>query len=118
LKITLKPFDIGVNHAYNKTHREARRSPQRRVKIMNTFNIVTTQDKELFEVIFAALTDQHEQPHEFVVESPVAAVKAVFYTWMKAQKAIDAFEPDDMNLDLKAVGEWIASLSADNNDMY
>jgi len=37
---------------------------------------------------------------------------------MKAQKAIDAFEPDDMNLDLKAVGEWIASLSADNNDMY
>jgi len=99
-------------------HREAQRSPQRRVKIMNTFNIVTTQDKELFEVIFAALTDHHEQPHEFVVESPVAAVKAVFYTWMKAQKAIDAFEPDDMNLDLKAVGEWIASLSADNNDMY
>ena len=36
---------------------------------MNTFNIVTTQDKELFEVIFAALTDHHEQPHEFVVES-------------------------------------------------
>ena len=76
---------------------------------MNTFNIVTTQDKELFEVIFAAFTDHHEQPHEFVVESPVVAVKAVFYTWMKAQKAIDAFEPDDMNLDLKAVGEWIAA---------
>jgi hypothetical protein len=77
---------------------------------MNTFNIVTSQDQVLFDVIFSALTDHHEHPHEFVIESPIVAVKSVFYAWMKAQKSIDAFEPDDMNLDLNAVGEWIASL--------
>ena len=85
---------------------------------MNTFNIVTTQDQDAFDAIFSALTDHHEQPHDFVIESPIVAVKSAFQMWMKAQKAIDAFEPDDFNLDLNAVGMWIGSLGADNNDMY
>ena len=85
---------------------------------MNAFNIKTNQDQVLFDAIFSALTDHHEQPHDFVIEAPVTAVKAVFYAWMKAQKAINAFEPDDFNLDLGAVGVWIGSFGANNDDMY
>ena len=32
---------LGVNYAYNKTHREAQRSPQRRVKIMSTLTVLS-----------------------------------------------------------------------------